>query len=132
MRFHDAEFVANDLPIEVWLLEIVGQIDLVKSVETWLRELRDEWCLQATSGFGICPALDKFVTNEARKTRLTELFLASLEALSNGRKVIPSHELEKSGVGGPNSIYTRDLPAKVVIDVGKQFLSLFARYSGCG
>src|SRR5438105_595651 len=95
VRFRGSEFVANDLPIEVWLLEVVRQIDNEKVVESWLKDLRDEWHLQATSGFGfgVSPALDDLVTTDARKDELVHFLLLALESLAKRSSMITPEEL---------------------------------------
>jgi hypothetical protein len=126
VSFRDAEFVANDLPIEVWLIEVVGQIDKQERPEAWLRELRDEWYLQATAGFGfgVCAQLDKFVTTDNRKERLLGIFASAMDALTSRGPVVPVDELYSSGVGGPSVTYLRPLPTETVFDVARQFVSL--------
>jgi len=46
----------------------VRQIDALPEVPAWLREVREEWHLQATAGFGfgVMPGLDDVATDEER------------------------------------------------------------------
>ena len=126
IRYRDAEFVANDLPIEVWMLEVAHQIDADGAFDPWLHELREEWRLQATSGFGFgpSPALDGFLTTDDRRQQLARYFRKALESLSKWNSIITPDELSQSEVGGQQSYYTRGLPTRMVIEVGNQFLAL--------
>ena len=126
VRYKDAEFVANDLPIEVWMLEVVHQIDVDGGVDPWLHELREEWRLQATSGFGFgpSPALDGFVTTDNGRRQLAHYFRKALESLSKRHSIITPAELSQSKVGGLQSHYARGLPTRMVVEVGNQFLAL--------
>jgi hypothetical protein len=128
IRYREAEFVANDLPIEVWMLEVAHQIDADGDVDPWLHELREEWSLQATSGFdfGPSPALDGFVTTDDRRQQLAHYFRNALESLSERNSIITPDELSQSKVGGLQSHYARGLPTRMVIEVGNQFLGLIA------
>jgi hypothetical protein len=126
IKYRDAEFVANDLPIEVWMLEVAHQIDSSQS-DPWLLELKAEWHLQATSGFGFgpTPALDRFVTSEDRREQLATYFRKTLESLTKRKDIIPPDELDQSKIGGPDAyLFTSGLPTTMVIDVGNRFLSL--------
>ena len=126
IRYRDAELVANDLPIEVWMLEVAHQIDADGAVDPWLHELREEWRLQSTSGFGFgpSPALDRFLATDDRRQQLAHYFRKALESLSTWNSVITPDELSQSEVGGQQSHYTRGLPTRMVIEVGDQFLAL--------
>ena len=128
VRYKDAEFVANDTFIELWLLEVVRLIDQETPIEPWLKELRDEWHLQGTSGFGfgVCPALERFVTDDARRDTLVWLFQKALEAVGNRGTSISVEELQRSGAGGPGTFYTQELPTTAVIEVGQNFLNLLS------
>jgi hypothetical protein len=128
IRYRDSEFVANDTPIEAWMYEVSCQIDADAGTDPWLDELREEWRLQATSGFefGPCPALDKFLDTDDRRERLAGYFRKALTTLAQRGSVIPPEELSRSGIGGKEVIYTQGLPIQMVIDVGEQFLALIS------
>lgn len=126
IRYRDSEFVANDLPIEVWLLEVVNNIE--SGVDPWLDSIKEEWHLQATSGFGFgpSPALDEFATSDDRRRVLAAYFLQTIEALSRRSEPYTSDELSHLKVGGGEAIYSTELSTQMVIDVGRQFLSLIS------
>jgi hypothetical protein len=128
IRYRDVEFVANDTPIEVWLFEVSCQIAPDTGIDPWLDELREEWRLQATSGFefGPCPELDKFLDTDDRRERLASYFRKALTTLTQKGSAIPPEELSRSGIGGKEVIYTQGLPTQMVIDVGEQFLALIS------
>jgi hypothetical protein len=128
VRYRDAEFVANDLPIEVWMLEVARQMDADAGSDPWLDAVREEWRLQATSGFGFgpSPALDKYLDTDDRRERLASYFRKALQALSQRGDTITPDELSQSGIGGEEVIYTQGLPTQMTIDVGEQFLALIS------
>ena len=128
IRYRDAEFVGNDLPIEAWMLEVACQMDADAGTDAWLDELREDWRLQATSGFGFgpSPALDKFVDSDGRRERLAGYFRKALKAISLRGSVIAPDELARSGIGGDQAVYTRGLPTQMVTEVGEQFLALIS------
>lgn len=129
IHYRNAEFVANDLPIEVWLLEVVKQIDV--GVAPWLDKLREEWHLQATSGFGFgpSPGLDEFVTSDDQRRVLASVFLRAIEALSTRSDPFTPDELIHWGVGGAEATYSIELPTQMVMDVGRQFHALLSNAS---
>lgn len=129
VRFKGAEFSAYDLAIELWLLEVVRQIDGAETVEPWLRELRDEWYLQATAGFGfgVSPAPDRFVGTRDRSERLADLSHRSLAALAKRSGDFAPEEMNGSGVGGPGTVYSRPFPTAAVIEVGERFAALLSQ-----
>src|SRR4051794_9976248 len=98
IRYRDSEFVANDLPIEVWMFEVACQLDADADIEPWLDDLKKEWRLQATSGFGFgpSPALDNFLGTNDRRERLASVFRKALKALSQRDGVITRDELSRS------------------------------------
>jgi hypothetical protein len=128
IRYKGSEFVANDLPIEVWMFEVARQIDADASTNPWLDEIREEWRLQATSGFGFgpSPALDKYLDTDDQRERLASYFRKALQVLSQRGGTITPDELSQSEIGGEEAIYTRGLPAQMVVDVGEQFLALIS------
>ena len=124
--YRGAEFTANDTVIEVWLFEVCRQMDTDAETDPWLDELRGEWRLQATSGFGFgpTPALDKFLDTDDRRKRIADIFRKTLETLAHPHRFITPDELSQSGIGGKEVIYSKNLPTQMVIDVGKRFLAL--------
>lgn len=126
IRFGDKEFVANDLFIKLWMLEVARQIADDPDIDQWLRDLKTEWHLQATAGFGFgpTPALDEIVVSNERRIRLTYYFHMALKSLSERNGLFTPEELSLSGVGGPTVTYLGDIPTQSVIDVGTQFIQL--------
>lgn len=126
IRYRDAEFVANDLPIEVWLLEVVRHIEA--GADSWLNALKEDWQLQATAGFGFgpSPALDEFLDSDDRRRLLLSYCVKALEALSRRCGGYTPDELDHLRVGGDQVTYAEVLPTQAVIDVGKKFLALIS------
>lgn len=126
VRFRDAEFEANDTLLEIRLLEVVRRIEAESGQEAWLREMCDDWRLQATSGFGfgVVPNLDEHLTTDVRQAVVADLFRRAMTSLAERGPAITVEELQRSGIGGEEAIYTRDVPASAVLDVARSFLSL--------
>jgi hypothetical protein len=84
VRYRDAEFVANDLPIEVWMFEVARHMDSDVGSDSWVDEMKEEWRLQATSGFGFgpSPTLDNYVDSDDRRERLAGYFRKALKSIS--------------------------------------------------
>jgi hypothetical protein len=108
------------------MLEVVRQIAADNRADPWLDELKAEWHLQATSGFGFGPTpnLDYFLTTDYRKQQLAHYFRKTLEFLSKRCRGFTPDELDQSGVGGKGVIYSQELPTQMVIGVGREFLGL--------
>lgn len=68
-------FEADDFAIEVWLMLIVQEIDKLDPAPAWLAEMREEWNLQATAGFGygVMAELDHFATDAKRCNMILDL-----------------------------------------------------------
>src|SRR5579859_1354122 len=101
------------------MLEVTHQINADVGVAPWLYELKEEWRLQATSGFGFgpSPALDRFLSIDDRRERLAHYFRKALESLSQRNSLITPDELSQCGAGGNHVSYTQELPTRMVIDV---------------
>jgi hypothetical protein len=110
------------------MFEVACQIDADAGIDPWLDELREEWRLQATSGFGFgpSPALDKYLDTDDRRKRLAGYFRKALKSLSQRGSVVTPDELSRFGIGGEQAIYTQGLPTQMVIDVGEQFVALIS------
>ena len=126
IHYRDKQFLANDLLIEVWMLEVVHQMDSNEDLDPWLDEVREEWRLQATAGFGFgpTPTLDKYVDTTAKRLSLLKYFAMALNAITLKGESISATDLAESGVGGPTVIYTQGIPTAMVIEVGRQFIAL--------
>lgn len=128
VRFENKDFVANDIFIELWMLEVSNQIANNPEIDQWLLDLKSEWHLQATAGFGFGPepALETFVTTNERRVRLIHYFRLTLKALYDRKKFYTPDELSLLGVGGPTVLYAGDIPTQGVIDAGTEFIALLS------
>ncbi len=110
------------------MFEVTRQIDKEGETEAWLNELRDEWRLQTTAGwgFGPVPELDRFVTSNARKDKMLKLFGKALEDMANRGGAFSAEELDEMAVGGLSVHWGGELSTEGVIEVGKQFQSLLS------
>jgi hypothetical protein len=126
VRFRGQGFEANDTALEVWLALLVREIDKMDLVPDWLHEVRDEWYLQSTSGFGfgVMPRLDDFVTSEERRKSILTLSRQALKKLESYGQVVPREELNSLKTGGKNSIFTQDVPISELARPARYFIKL--------
>ncbi len=126
INFRGLGYEASDGVLEVWLHFLVGEIDKLPHVSSWLKETREEWQLQATAGFGtgVDPDLDRFVTDETRREIVLSLSKDALRTLGQKGEVIGKEELNHMCLGGEGSSYLSDVPIKAFVQVGRYFIRL--------
>ncbi len=124
--FRGSGYEASDGTLEVWLHLLVSEIDTRERIDAWLREVREEWELQSTAGFGfgVMPGLDRFVTNEDQRELLLSLSERALHALQQKGEVISKGELNLMHLGGQGSSYLDDVPTEAFMRVGRYFIKL--------
>lgn len=124
--FRGAEFEASDGTLQVWLHFLVVEIDKEAQASPWLREVRQDWELQSTAGFGfgVLPSLDRFVVTEAQRQTLLRLSENALHALEQQGKVYREEELNALNLGGEGSSYMADVPTEAFLRVGRYFIKL--------
>ncbi len=124
--FRGAEFEASDGTLQVWLHFLVVEIDKEAQASPWLREVRQDWELQSTAGFGfgVLPDLDRFVVTEEQRQTLLRLSESALHALEQKGEVFSVESLNALNLGGEGSFYTRDVPAELFLRVGRYFIKL--------
>ncbi len=87
VKYYDKYFWAKDLTLMAWMIFIVWEIDHLESQPNWLRQLRDEWYIQATerpNGTGtVDPNLDEYLTSSCRCQLLIKIAQHSLRTLEN-------------------------------------------------
>lgn len=81
--FHGQGFEASDATLEVWLLLLVDEIDRLENSPPWLKEIREEWYIQGTAGFGfgVMPGLDQFVTGPECRETIIDLSVKAMRRL---------------------------------------------------
>lgn len=124
--FRGAKFEASDGALEVWLHFLVVEIDKLPQTDPWLREVRQDWELQSTAGFGfgVFPSLDRFVTTEEQRQTILRLSESALYALEQQGKVFGADKLNALNLGGEGSFYTKDVPTEMFLRVGWYFVKL--------
>ena len=112
--------------MEVWLALLIREIDQLPDRPDWLQEARDDWHEQATGGFGfgIVMNLDRFVSDETRRSLLASLVERALGWLARHSDSFTRDELNAMGVGGQRNSFTRDVPTEVFARVGRYFQRL--------
>src|SRR5690349_8573410 len=95
VRFRGQGFEANDSALEVWLALLVREIDKMGHLPDWVSEVRDEWHLQSTAGFGfgVMPRLDDFVISEERRNTILTLSRQALKKLESYGQIVSREEL---------------------------------------
>lgn len=126
ISFRGQKYEASDGTIEVWLHFLVVEIDKEPQVSPWLQEVRDEWQLQSTAGFGfgVIPDLDRFVTTEEQRETVRRLSECALEALEQQGLVMSKTALNALALGGEGSFYTANVPTEAFLRVGRHFVKL--------
>ena len=126
IRFRGEELEANDTLLEICLLEVVRWIEAAPGQEAWLREMCADWRLQATSGFGfgVVANMDEHLTTKVRQAVVVDMFRGATISLAERGPAIKVEELRRSGIGGEDAIYTRDIPTSAVLEVARSFLAL--------
>ena len=129
VTFDGRSFEASDGQLEIWLELLVSEIDRRAASPLWLRQVRDDWHLQATAGFGmgVIPDLDRHVTDEERRATLIALCEAGLARLEALGDTLSRDQLNALGTGGEGSAFTTDLPTELFRRVGLYFLHLLQR-----
>jgi hypothetical protein len=119
-------FQANDSEMEIWLALLVQEIDSTPTAPDWLREVREEWEIQARSGFGygVMPQLDRFASDEPRREQLVALARRALVRLRALGDIIPRDTLNAFHTGGPDATFTQDASAAPFRRTGEYFLKL--------
>jgi hypothetical protein len=126
VEFRDRGFEANNATLEVWLMLLVQEIDAMDSVPDWLREVREDWYIEATAEFasGVMPDLDSIVTSDERHQVILNLSRQGLKKLESHEPVITAEELNALNRGREGSYFTRDLPLSVFLRPARYFVKL--------
>jgi len=126
VEFRGSGYEASDGTLQVWLHFLVDEIDHLPRVSPWQAEVRQEWELQSTAGFGsgVEPNLDHFVTNEEQREMMLVLSEHALYALQQQGEIISKEKLNAMHLGGQGSSYLDDVPTKAFLRVGKYFIKL--------
>lgn len=125
MDYRGRRFQAHDVDLAVWMHYVVEAIDRMQERPAWLDELREDWHMQATGGFGfgIVPWLDKHVTDD-RWDVMLDLFRQALAEMERHGEVMTVDELDMMQAGGPDAVFTEDLPMEHFRRVGRLAVAL--------
>lgn len=126
IRFRGQAFEASDDTLEVWLALLVREINKLDNIPAWLREVRDEWELQSTAGFGfgVMPGLDRFITDDEQRDVILGLSRQALKKLEGYDQVIPHEALNALKTGGEAAPYTQDVPVWRFLRPARYFAKL--------
>jgi hypothetical protein len=119
-------FEANDSAIEVLLKLLVEEIDKIGEAPGWMREMRDDWDLQATAGFGfgVMPGLDQFIIDDSRRTTVIDLARRTLSKLESWGDPVPRETLNSLHTGGEGASFGGDVPAGLFLRTARYFIKL--------
>ncbi|MBX9692303.1 MAG: hypothetical protein K2Z81_07970 [Cyanobacteria bacterium] len=122
IRFGSSEFIAKDSLIELFLLELVRQIDSLQNPGPWLQKLRDVYFVKSADGFGfgLYNCLTDWVTTDEHIDLLMQLIQATLTSLRSRAPDFSMEGIELAGVEG----CTNPVPTELVAEVATQFLYL--------
>ena len=124
--FRGEGFVANDATLEVWLALLVDEIDLLPDPPDWLLDLRDDWELQATAGFGfgVMPGLDRWAAQEEHRKVLLQACGNAYRRLEQAGDPVPVQFLNGLRDWGEGSGFTKELPADTLRRPARYFTKL--------
>lgn len=119
-------FEAHDAAIEVLLALLVEEIDKIEATPEWMKEMRDEWHLQGTAGFGfgVMPGLDRYITDDSRRNTVVELSRRALSKIESWGDPIPRETLNALQTGGEGATFTQDIAAAMFVRTARYFLKL--------
>lgn len=126
VEFHGRGFEANDAQIEVWLLLLVDEIDKLANLPDWLKEVRRDWHLQATGGFGfgVMPGLNELVTNAERRDVILGLCSKAMTRLRGYGAFVPKDELNSIQGSSDSGYFDGDVEAELFVKMGDYFMRL--------
>jgi hypothetical protein len=124
--FKDQGFEASDGSMEILLALIVGEIDKLNPVPEWLREVRNDWAVQSTAGFGfgIAPDLDRYLTDAGKRNTVLGLARQAITYLEGYGAVVPREKLNALETGGAGSTFPEDVPAEILLRPARYFVKL--------
>lgn len=126
VEFRDDGFWVRDGQLEVWLYLLVRQIEALSDPPPWLRDVHDDWQLQATAGFhGFVSAhLDDIITSDDRGDLILALSERALNWLRGHGTTINKDELNVMHTGGEEFYWTDDVQTSIFTDAGEHFVLL--------
>lgn len=126
VEFRGRGFEANDAQIEIWLLLLVDEIVKLTNPPDWLKEVRQEWYLQGTAGFGfgVMPGLDDVVTNAERRDVILDLSAKVMKRLRDYGPVIRKDELNSIQRSDESNYFTDDVDTALFEKMGYYFVKL--------
>jgi hypothetical protein len=125
VEFRDRGFEASDSTLEIWLLLLVDAIDELPNYPDWLKEVREEWYVQATESFGagVMPGLDAVVTDSDRLEMIIDLCSKAMKRMHGYGPTISKDVL--NGIRkNEGTIFTEDVPTELFERVGDYFTRL--------
>lgn len=125
LDYQGKSFQAHDAELAVWMHYVVEAIDRMQDHPAWLDELREDWQVQATGGFGfgIIPGLDKHVADD-RKDAMLALLRQAIAEMDRHGDVMTADELNSLKPSGPDAVFTEDLPMERFRKVGRRAVDL--------
>lgn len=124
--FRDHGFWTSDGKLEIWLHLLTLAVTRRAERAEWLDQAGQHWHEQSTAGFTGCVSadLDRWIGHQAdRVVVVAELAREARRALLEAG-VLRCADLNSAGVGGPDSSWTADLDAAVVLPVADAFTAL--------
>lgn len=126
VQFRGSSFVANDATLEVWLALVADEIDGMPDPPDWLADLRDDWDIQATSGFGfgVVPELDRWAADEARREVLVEVCERAYARLEQAGDPVPAGFLNGLRDWDGGRCFAQDVDADKLRRPARYFIKL--------
>jgi len=126
VEFRNRGFEADDGALEIWLLLLVDAIDKLPSAPQWLKEVREEWYINATAvfGYGVMPGLDRVVTDSERRDVILDLCSKAMKQLNDYGPVITMSDLNSILMANERHMFTADAKTERFEKVGDYFTRL--------
>ena len=131
IEYNGSGFEAVDDFVGVWLYFLIHEIDKRNPVPDWLREAREDWFIQAVSGYGygVYLNLDHHLPTADRANLVIQLSEAAMEQLKQHDPFFTGPELnalriDGEHVGGDGAYYVGDNPTETYVMIGELFMRL--------
>jgi hypothetical protein len=125
-EYRGTGFWTRDGSIELWLYLLADEVHRLNDAPAWLRDAADDWRTQATVGMNGCVSagLNEHAPTPERAAVVEELAARALVGLRARGDVVHAEWLNTLGLGGPGTIFGRDLPVEVFTRVGEALVKL--------
>ena len=125
IKYNSKAFTSDDNIMAVWLHLVIGEIDGMKELPEWLKEIREDWYVQSTVYLGyVNPGLYQVITTLEQRDIIVMLCEGAMQKLLKYGDFIEADELNRMKTCGEGYIFTQRLPTKWFVRHGDYFIRL--------